>query len=95
MDADSTKFENFFDKNHKTCFVDKEFGQGEYAYGGSGLFYAWALALKTKYQLAIKQHRISAEIKTFERFEDATRVLDRKKKKSICKAEKLLSKVFN
>ena len=62
-------------------------GRGRNDYGDGGLFYALFLSPKIRNCLAIKDYGILGGQKTFNGFEDVTRVLRRKNVFEKCKME--------
>ena len=67
-----------WDTLNKTGYVGNELGQGKSEYDNGGIFYALLLVPKVIYCLTINEYGVIGENKTYEGFEDVTKILEKK-----------------
>ena len=93
-DTDSLYVEKkYWDVLDKANLVGEELCQGKNDYKTGGVFYGLYLAPKTKYCLTIDDYGIIKEHKTFKKFNDGKRLLDRSQYFKMIDGEKKKSNV--
>ena len=89
-DTDSLYIQKkYWDVFDKANLVGEELCQGKNDYKTGGIFYGLFLALKIKYCLTIDVYGIIQEHKTFKRFNDSKRLLDRSQYFKMVDGEKI------
>ena len=89
-DTDSLYIEKeFWDVLDNANLVGDNLCQGKNAYQSGGVFYGLFLALRIKYVLTINDFGFLQEQKTFKRFKDSKRLLDRSQDFEMKESQKL------